>query len=76
MKLEFFTTRPSLATILFARDHRGRRAANPWRPERPAWIFAYSETLAADVMEYYHDIGKPLPQSLLYCMEKQAEGRY
>ena len=74
-KLEFFTTRPTLATLLFSRGHIGRRTGHPWQPERGAWVFAYSETLAADVLEYYQTIGKEPPRSLLYCMEKQAEGR-
>ena len=76
MKLEFFTTRPTLATLLFDRGHMGRRTVHPWQPGRGAWRFAYSDTLAADVLEYYQSIGKQPPKSLLYCMEKQAEGRY
>ena len=74
-RLEFFTTRPNLATLLFSHDHIGRRVPHPWQPGRGAWSFIYTDELAADVLEYYQKIGKEPPRSLLYCMKKQAEGR-
>ena len=68
----YFCTRPSLASILLDAGFQGRQTANPYHPERPAWSFDLSTSLAFTVAEYYQEIGKAAPKVITDLLKAAA----
>ena len=59
---QYFCARPTLAGKLLEEGFKGETTINPYHPERPAWKFDITTSLAFTVAEYYRSINKPIPQ--------------
>lgn len=71
-KQEFFTARPKLASQLLADGFKGAPTVNPYHPERPAWSFPITTSLAFAVAEYYKGIQKPIPNVITEYLNAEA----
>ena len=68
----YFCTRPTLASTLLDAGFKGRQTANPYHPERPAWSFELSTSLASTVAEYYKQIGQAVPKVITDTLKAVA----
>ena len=68
----FFCTRSSLARQLIKAGAEAKRTINPYNVDYPAWEFVVDDLVLSIATEYYKNIDKPLPKSL---MRAAADGK-
>ena len=69
---KYFCARPTLASQLLADGHHGEPTTNPFHPERPAWSFDLTTSLAFQVAEFYRSIQKPIPNAIKEHLQAEA----
>ena len=58
----YWTKRPTLADRLFASGEMGRCVIDTFDNNRKRWVFDTTVTGLSIVLDYYKEIGKPLPK--------------
>lgn len=62
---EFLVTRGQLAVSLIEAGGKYRLTKNPVRPDFVAWMFQLDDTTRKVAVEFYREIGKPIPRVLM-----------
>ena len=62
---EFLVTRGQLAVSLIEAGGKYRLTKNPGRPDYVAWMFELNDTTRQVAVDFYKEIGKPIPRALL-----------
>lgn len=61
---EFLVTRSQLAVSLIEAGGKYRLTKSPYRPDYVAWWFELNDTTRKVAVEFYREIGKPIPRVL------------
>ena len=61
---EFLVTRGQLAVLLIEAGGKYRLTQNPVRPDYIAWMFELNDTTRKIAVDFYRQIGKPIPRVL------------
>ena len=61
---EFLVSRGQLAVSLIEAGGKYRLIKNPWKPEFMAWMFVLDENTRQVAVDFYTEIGKPVPRIL------------
>ena len=61
---EFLVTRSQLAVSLIEAGGKYRLTKSPYRSDYVAWMFELNDTTRQVAVDFYREIGKPIPRIL------------